>query len=133
MRFRVIAILFVSFVCAAEKPKPLTMPEILTHSKASDWRALDTANTLYLELEWGRVVIELAPEFAPNHVANVKALVREKYFDGLAILRAQDNYVVQWGDPDAEKPDAARKVKNAKRTLAPEFEREIDRKMEFTR
>jgi peptidylprolyl isomerase len=70
-------------------------------------------NTIYLELEKGRVVIELAPEFAPKHVANVKALVREGYFDGLAILRAQDNYVVQWGDPNAEKPEA-RKIKNGK-------------------
>ena len=42
-------------------------------------------------------MIELAPVFAPNHVLNVKALAREGYFDGLAIIRAQDNYVVQWG------------------------------------
>ena len=47
-------------------------------------------------------MIELAPEFAPNHVKNIKALVAEKYFDGLQILRAQDNYVVQWGDPHAD-------------------------------
>jgi peptidylprolyl isomerase len=131
MKFLLAAIFFASFVCGAEKP--LTMAEILAKSKAGDWRTLNTENTLYLELERGRVIIELAPEFAPNHVANVKALAREKYFDGLAILRAQDNYVVQWGDPDAEKPEAARKIKSAKHTLAPEFERITDPKMEFTR
>ena len=47
-------------------------------------------------------MIELAPDFAPKNIANLKTLVREKYFDGLAILRSQDNYVAQWGDPGAE-------------------------------
>ena len=45
--------------------------------------------------------------FAPHHVANVTALARGGYFDGLAIVRAQDNYVVQWADPDAKKPVGA--------------------------
>jgi peptidylprolyl isomerase len=57
-----------------------------------------------MELPGGRVVIELAPAFAPHTIANIETLVRERYFDGLAILRAQDNYVVQWGDPDEKKP-----------------------------
>ena len=52
----------------------------------------------------GRVVMELAPQFAPQHVANIKALVAERYYDGLAINRAQDNWVVQWGDPDEKNP-----------------------------
>jgi len=117
---------------AADAQKNLTTAELLAKSSPNDWRNLDPENTVYLELEKGRVVIELAPEFAPKHVANVKALAREGYFDGLAILRAQDNYVVQWGDPNAEKPEA-RKIKNGKATLPPEFERKIDSKMEFTR
>jgi peptidylprolyl isomerase len=79
------------------------------------------------------VVIELAPGFAPRHVANVKALAREHYFDGLAILRAQDNYVVQWGDPDAEKPELARKLQHARKTLPAEFDRALDPKVPFTR
>ena len=88
---------------------------------------------MYLELAAGRLVIELAPAFAPRHVANVKALAREHYYDGLAIVRVQDNYVVQWADPNAEKPDLARKIQHAKVTLPPEFERSIDPGMEFTR
>lgn len=113
--------------------RPPTLDEITAQTRPNEWRELDPENTIYLELPTGRVVIELAPEFAPNHVANVKALAREKYFDGLAILRAQDNYVVQWGDPEAEKPAAARAIKTAKKTLPPEFERAIDPKAEFTR
>jgi peptidylprolyl isomerase len=95
-----------------------TMAEVLAASQPSDWRPLDPQNTLYLDLPKGRVVIELAPQFAPNHVANIRALARGKYFDGLAIVRSQENYVVQWGDPDAKKPFG-----DAKKALAPEFTR----------
>src|SRR4051794_9332869 len=63
-----------------------TMSDVLAASTAADWRRLDPENTLYVELPAGRVIIELAPAFAPNHVANVKALAREHYYDGLAIL-----------------------------------------------
>ena len=93
---------FNSFAAGAETNHAPTMAEIIKQSKVSDWHALDPANTLYLDLAAGRVVIELAPAFAPNHVANIKKLAHEGYFDGLAILRVQDNYVVQWGDPDAD-------------------------------
>ena len=107
------------------------MAQVLTNLAPSDWRTLDPENTLYLELTNGRVVIELAELFAPNHVANVKVLAREKYFDGLAIVRSQDNYVVQLADPDAEKPDLARKIQKGKKTLEPEFERKLDSKVPF--
>jgi peptidylprolyl isomerase len=109
------------------------MTEVLTNSKAGDWRPLDPENTLYLELAAGRVVIEFAPAFAPRHVANVKALAREHYYDGLAIVRVQDNYVVQWADPNAEKSGLARKIEHAQRTLPAEFERAFDSKLPFTR
>src|SRR5690606_9307754 len=98
--------------------KPLTSADVVAQSAASDWRALDPQRTLYLELPTGRVVIELAPEFAPNHVANILALVREGYFDGLAVMRVQDNYVVQWGDADGK-----RAIRTAKKTVNAEFER----------
>ncbi len=113
----------------AKTQKPPTTAEVLAAAKADDWRPLDPENTLYLELAGGRVVIELAPRFAPQHAANVKALARERYFDGLAILRVQDNYVVQWGDPNAEDPAKARKILQAQRTLPPEFDRAGDEKL----
>lgn len=110
-----------------------TMAEVLAGSGPGDWRGLDPENTLYMELAGGRVVIELAPAFAPRHVANVKALARERYYDGLAIVRVQDNYVAQWADPDAEKPELARKIQHAHKTLPAEFDRTFDPKLPFTR
>lgn len=94
----------------------LTMADVLKASQASDWRPLNPENTLYLELEKGRVVIELAPAFAPKNVANIKALVKEGYFDGLAIIRSHDNYVAQWGDPSEK-----REFKNASKKVDAEF------------
>src|SRR6059058_4083543 len=111
---------------ASDKPKAKSMADILAESKSSEWRGLDPENTIYLELTNGRVVIDLAPKFAPQHVANVKILAREHYYDGLSILRCQDNYVVQWGDPNgdpnAEKPELKRKFTKGKATLGPEFD-----------
>ena len=127
--------LLVEAAIAADTPQrnAPTMADVLAASKPADWRPLDPENTIYLELTPGRVVIELAPSFAPQHVRNVKALAREHYFDGLAILRCQDNYVVQWCDPNAEKPKLKRQVQQAKPTLPPEFERAFEPKLPFTR
>src|ERR1051326_1081102 len=113
--------------------KQLILADVLAATKETDWQTLEPENTLYIDLAAGRVVIELAPEFAPRHVANVKALAREHYYDGLAIIRAQDNYVVQWADTNAEKPELARKGEHAQRTLPAEFERALDVKAPFTR
>lgn len=118
---------------AAAKISGPIMADVLASSKPSDWRSVDPENTLYMDLASGRVVIELAPTFAPQHVANVKALAREKYYDGLAIVRVQDNYVVQWADPNAENPELARKIQHAQRNLPAEFERLLDPKLPFTR
>jgi peptidylprolyl isomerase len=98
--------------------RPLTSADVIATSAAADWRPLDPQNTLYLELPTGRVIIELATQFAPHHATNIEALAREGYFDGAAIVRSQDNYVVQWADPEGKRP-----IRNAQRTLAAEFER----------
>ena len=98
--------------------KPLTTAEVLAASTAADWRQIDPQYTIYMDLPAGRVIIELAPQFAPHYVANVEALARQGYFNGLGIERVQDNYVAQWGDPEGKKP-----VGNAQRTVAAEFER----------
>jgi len=78
--------------------KPVTVADLLAESPAADWRGPIPEDTLYLELPHGRVVIELASHVVPQHAANIKALARAHYFDGLAIIRVQDNYVVQWDD-----------------------------------
>ncbi len=101
-----------------------SMQEILDASQPSDWRTLDPANTVYLELDrgGGRVVIELAPAFAPQHVANIRMLAHEGYWDGLSINRSQDNFVVQWGDP-AEDDSQRKPLGGAKAKLPAEFVR----------
>lgn len=84
--------------------KPVTVADLLASAPAADWRIPDPENTLYLELPHGRVVIELAARVAPRHAANLRALARAHYFDGLAIVRVQDNYVVQWDDASHHRP-----------------------------
>src|SRR5277367_1855295 len=108
---------------AAKQP---SMPEVLAASSPSDWRPLDPENTLYVELPSGRVVIELAPAFAPLHVNNIKTLARAGYFNGLAVIREQDNYVAQWGDPEHRHPLPAGIGK-----VAPEFDFPIPEHMSF--
>lgn len=78
-------------------------PEVIAASKPSEWRALDPENTLYMDFPEGRVIIEMASQFSPNHVANVKALSREGFFVNGAVTRVQDNFVTQWAQA-AEPP-----------------------------
>jgi peptidylprolyl isomerase len=88
----------------SDRDKPLTTTQVMESAAPSDWRRPDPANTLYMDLAGGRVIIELAPRFAPQHVANIKQLVAEKFFDGLGVVRVQDNFVAQWGDADKARP-----------------------------
>jgi cyclophilin family peptidyl-prolyl cis-trans isomerase len=68
--------------------------------------------------------------FAPLHAANIKTMVRENYFDGLAILRSQDNFVAQWGDPNEENP---KPLKSAREKLPGEFSIPLKNDKQFTR
>ena len=61
--------------------------------------ALDPENMLYLDLKDGRVVIELRPDLAPNHVARIKELVRQGFYDGLKFHRVIEGFMAQTGDP----------------------------------
>ena len=106
----------------AAAPQPKSMQELLDASSPSDWRTLDPANTLYMDLADGRVVIELAPGFAPAHVANITTLAHEHYWDGLSIYRSQDNFVFQFGDP-TEDEKARKSIGSAKAHLPAEFTR----------
>lgn len=60
---------------------------------------LDPENTLYLDLKDGRVVIQLRPDLAPNHVARIKELVRQKFYDGIVFHRVIEGFMAQTGDP----------------------------------
>ena len=108
----------------AATPKYRSAKEIIDAAPASAWRDLDPANTLYMELPAGRVVIELAPGFAPAHVANIKTMARGGFWDGLTIYRSQDNFVVQFGDAEGEEAGKAKPYPAGTKTHLPaEFTR----------
>ena len=96
-------------VAAATAPPPAAMSpsQIVAAAPDGDWRPVDPDQLLLMELADGRrVAIELAPQFAPVHVANIRALARAGWWDGAAIVRVQDDYVVQWtGTPGRPLPD----------------------------
>ena len=60
---------------------------------------MDKENTLYLDLKDGRVVIEMFPNVAPKHVARIKELVRQGFYDGIVFHRVIDGFMAQTGDP----------------------------------
>ena len=66
---------------------------------ALEARALDLENTLYLDLKDGRVVIELRPDLAPGHVARIKELARQGFYDGVVFHRVIEGFMAQGGDP----------------------------------
>jgi peptidylprolyl isomerase len=111
MRFSGLLGLMALAACATATPPadgqtPVrALGEILEQSPASDWAPLDPEWTLYMDLAAGRVVIALSPDFSREHAENVRALARAHYWDGAAILRVQDNYVVQWGRPEESPRD----------------------------
>lgn len=77
--------------------------KVVEASTPADWRAVDPDNLLLLDLAGGsRVAIELSADFAPIHVANIRAFARSTFWKDAAIYRVQDNYVVQWGNNEAK-------------------------------
>ncbi|MBI1205659.1 MAG: peptidylprolyl isomerase [Azospirillum sp.] len=61
--------------------------------------ALDPENTLYMDLKDGRVVIEMRPDLAPIHVARIKELARQGFYDGVVFHRVIEGFMAQTGDP----------------------------------
>jgi peptidylprolyl isomerase len=90
---------------AAPAKKLPTPSDVVAASPASAWKAIPADDLLVMDLaNGGRVVIQLAPAFAPVHVANIRALARSGYWNGATIYRVQDNYVAQWGLNESNKP-----------------------------
>lgn len=67
--------------------------------KAPDWRQVDPENTLVIDTTKGRIIVEMAPLAAPNHVAQIKALARQKLYDGRTFFWVIDWFMDQTGDP----------------------------------
>jgi len=109
-RLAALAILLASTASAQSwRPQPVTgatePSEVVSHSTAADWRPVDPENLLVMELADGaKVYVELNPDFAPVHVANIRRYARAGWWNNATIYRVQDNYVSQWGNGDAEVP-----------------------------
>ena len=96
--------------CAAEEQSSVATPvkSAATSVKsgfnapAEAWRELDPENTLYIDLEYGRVVLELYPEIAPLHVAQIKTLARQTFYDGITFHRVIEGFMNQTGDPKGD-------------------------------
>ncbi len=94
-----------AFVIAASPAKRVTPTEIVAAAPPAAWRAISADDLLVMDLkDGGRVVVQLAPAFAPVHVANIRNLATAGYWEGATIYRVQDNYVTQWGNNESDKP-----------------------------
>ena len=101
---RIAAVALIPLIAAAPATKPKTPSEIVAGAPRGDWREIPADDLLVFELQDGKkVVMQLAPQFAPVHVANIRALARGGWWNGAAISRVQDNYVVQWGNNESDK------------------------------
>lgn len=95
----------IALSAGAPAAPPKTPTEIVAAAPASAWKTIPAEDLLVVQLKNGqRVLIQLAPLFAPVHVANVRALASGRWWDNSAIYRVQDNYVVQWGKNESEDP-----------------------------
>ena len=104
---------------AQEEPEGAPSPnESIAQAEASDWKAIDAEDLLVMTLAPDRdgnerqVVIQLMPPpFSQDWVENIRTLARAGWYDGVSINRVQDNYVVQWGDPNVDNPEAEGEAK----------------------
>jgi peptidylprolyl isomerase len=96
------AVMLVGAAPANDLPTP---NDIVAKAPRSAWKAIPADDLLVMDLaNGGRVVIQLAPAFAPVHVGNIRALARSNYWKGASVYRVQDDYVAQWGNNDSDKP-----------------------------
>lgn len=88
-------------VWAAQKPAPgAPAPQTITAPTAADWRTPDPQDILVIDTNKGRILVELAPLAAPNHVARLRELTRKGLYDGRSFFRVIDAFMAQTGDPE---------------------------------
>jgi peptidylprolyl isomerase len=110
---------------AQEAPRAAPAPgEIVAAAPAADWVAIAPEDLLVMTLSPDaagkprRVVIQLIPApFSQGWVENIRTLARAKWYDGIAVTRVQDNYVVQWGDPNGENAAKAKALPEGLRVM----------------
>jgi|GEM_PF-674708 len=110
-----------------EAPAGPSPGEVVASAPAADWVAIPAEELLVMDLAPDaagtprRVVIQLMPEpFSQGWVANIRTLARAHWFDGIAVVRVQDNYVVQWGDPHGEDAEKAKPLPEGLRVMREE-------------
>jgi cyclophilin family peptidyl-prolyl cis-trans isomerase len=140
MKMSLMAVLLLAAPLIAAAPAPSEAPqptspspgEIVAVASVQEWTPIDPDDLLIMTLapdtvgRERKVVIQLIPRpFSTAWTSNIRTLARAHWWDGLAIVRAQDNYVVQWGDPDGEDAGKARALPGG---LLPTSEKEyVDR------
>ena len=103
MRALILSVALFALIAAAP-PMKLTPTDVVNAAPAAAWRTVPAEDLLVMTLEGGaRVVIQLAPAFAPVHVANIRKFAAANYWQGAAVYRVQDNYVAQWGINEAKR------------------------------
>lgn len=115
----VVAITLSASLSAQEEPAAAPSPgEIVAAAVPSEWVAIPAGDLLVMDLAPDRdgnprrVVIQLMPApFSQGWVENIKLLARSHWYDGISVNRVQDNYVVQWGDPNYDNPEAEGETK----------------------
>jgi len=101
---------------AADEAAVLKTPaQVVAAAPQADWKPIAPSDLLVMDLapdgdgKPRRVVIQLMPApFSQGWVENIRKLVAARWYDGIAVVRVKDNYVVQWGDPEGENPDKAK-------------------------
>ena len=112
MRALMLSAALIALIAAAPPKKP-TPTDIVAAAPATAWQTIAAEDLLVMSLEGGgRVVIQLAPAFAPVHVANIRKFAGANYWQGAAVYRVQDNYVAQWGINEAKRALSAGAVAN---------------------
>ncbi len=119
--------LAVALPATAQQPQPVSSPspgEIVAGAAAEDWVAIAPEDLVVMTLapdahgKPRQVVIQLIPApFSQGWVENIRTLARAHWYDGIAVTRVQDNYVVQWGDPNGEDAAKAKALPEALRVM----------------
>lgn len=112
------AALALSLPLAAQDGPALSPGEIVAQAKAEEWVAIPAEQLLVMTLapdaegNARQVVIQLMPPpFSQGWIDNIRLFARSGWYDGISVNRVQDNYVVQWGDPNYDNPEATGETK----------------------
>ena len=114
---------------AAQVDAPPTQASVLAAATADEWQAIAPEDVLVMDLAADndgnarRVVLQLMPApISEPWTTNIRTLARAHWYDGIAVVRVQDNYVVQWGDPNNDNPEASGPAKPLPDGLLPTSE-----------